>query len=110
MNFDSNVTQKSMHVAAVSYVDDNDLVTDGVNVEEKMNKGVNIFNSLHEATGGLVEEKKSKLFAYQWKVRSGRKVIYNKEKKICMQDAELKQIDCKKQERTLGVMISPALI
>ena len=110
MNFDSNVTQKSMHVAAVSYVDDNDLVTDGVNVEDKMNKGVNTFNSSHEATGGLVEEKKSKFFAHQWKVRSGRKVIDNKEKKTCMQDAELKQIDCKKQERTLGAMISPALI
>jgi len=110
MNFQSRVFNESIQVAAVSYVDDNDLVSDGDNAAEKMNKGVNIFSSLHEATGGLVEENKSKVYSCQWKVLSGRKVIYNNKNKIRMQEIELKHIDCKKQELTLGVMMSPALI
>ena len=80
----------------MSYVDDNDLVSDGEIIVDKMNKGVRIFHSLHEATGGCVEETKSKVYAYQWKVRSGRKVICNKDSNIYMQEIELKQINCKK--------------
>ena len=68
MNFESLISNESMQVVAVSYVDDNDLVSDGEIVVEKMNKGVHIFHSLHEATRGCVEETKSKVYAYQWKV------------------------------------------
>ena len=110
MNFESRITQESIQVAAVSYVDDNDLVSDGSNVVDKMNRSVEIFDSLHEATGGCVEESKSKVYAYQWLIRSGRKTICNNVSKIRMQGIDLKQINCKQQEKTLGVMMGPALI
>ena len=58
MNFESLISNESMQVTAVSYVDDNDLVSDGEIVVDKMNKGVYIFHSLHEATGGCIEKKK----------------------------------------------------
>ena len=56
MNFVSKLSNETAHVVAVSYVDDNDLVSDGENVVENMNKGIEIFNSMHKATGGCVEE------------------------------------------------------
>lgn len=36
MNFESRFTQESMQVAAVACADDNDLVSDGNNVVDKM--------------------------------------------------------------------------
>jgi len=77
MKFKSNISNETISVSAVVYVDDNDLVSDGQRVKEKMQTGLSLFNSLHEATGGCVEESKSKIFSYKWNVRSGRKVIRN---------------------------------
>lgn len=65
---------------------------------------------MHEATGGCVEESKSKAHACQWSIQPGRKTICNREGKIRMQEIDLKQINCKQQEKTLGVMMGPALI
>jgi len=110
MNFVSKLSNETAHVVAVSYVDDNDLVSDRENIGENMNRGIEIFNSMHEATGGCVEETKCKFFAYKWGVRSGKKVIKNMNKEILINDAKLQQIHCKNQEKTLGVVMGPALI
>ena len=110
MKFKSNISNETISVSAVVYVDDNDLVSDGQRVKEKMQTGLSLFNSLHEATGGCVEESKSKIFSYKWNVRSGRKVIRNMNGSVTLNQENLQVIDCKKQERTLGVMMGPALI
>ena len=54
-----------MPKASVAFVDDNDMVTDGENVEEIMKIITTEYNNLHSATGGYVEEEKSKFYAYQ---------------------------------------------
>ena len=59
-----------------------------------MNQSIDIFNSLHEATDGCVEELKSKVCAYQWSIQLGRKIIHNREYKIRMQEIVLKQVNC----------------
>ena len=109
MNFASKATTEREQVAAVAHADDNDLVTDGECAEENMNSGFKIFNDMNEATGGCVEEKKSKFFACKWKVRSGRKTMSNLDRKVVINESNLQQIHCKKNEKTLGVIMGPAL-
>ena len=89
MNFVSKLSNETAHIVAVSYVDDNDLVSDGENVGENMNRGIKIFNSMREVTGGCVEETKSKFFAYKWDIHSGKKIIKNINKEILINDAKL---------------------
>ena len=90
------VTQK----ASVAFVDDNDMVTDGENVEENMKIITTEYNNLHATTGGYIEEEKSKFYAYQWKIRSGRKIIKNMLKKVNINGKNLQQFECKKSEKT----------
>ena len=65
-----------------------------------MNRDVDTFNSMHEVTGGCVEENKSKFFSHEWNVRSGRKIALNKDRNIIMNETNLQQIHCKKQKNS----------
>jgi len=77
MIISSNVSDLSVQRVSVAFVNDNDLVTDREDAEEKMGRIVTTYNDLHSAMGGYIEENKSKYFSYQWKIRSGYKVIKN---------------------------------
>ena len=57
------------------------------------------YNDLYTATGRYVEEEKSKYYAYQWVIRSGKKELRNIEKIVKINGKELKQVDCKKNEK-----------
>jgi len=54
--------------AAVGFVDDNDLIENGEKVNEDMQIMLNKYNDVHAATGGHIEEEKTKCYA--WKHRS----------------------------------------
>ena len=109
MQFESKVYGEIILKVSVAFVDDNDMVADGEEVEEDMKVILNDYNDLHSATGGHIEEQKSKYYAYQWVIRSGRKVIKNIDKTAEINNTTLLQIDCEKSEKTLGVMMGPAL-
>ena len=109
MNINSNVTNETVQKAAVSYVDDNDYVTDGEDAKRKMNQILKICDDLHTATGGNLQEEKSKFFAYKWGWRSGIKHIKDVQIEIEVNGKKLAQEKCKDSEKTLGVMMSPSL-
>ena len=50
----------------VVFVDDIDLVTDSIDAESKIQIILSIYNELYLATGGYIEEKKSKFFSWKW--------------------------------------------
>ena len=64
-NFKSNAVNQTTPIAAVACIDNNDLVSDGQLVQEKMQSELSMFNSMHEATGGCAEESKSKMFSHK---------------------------------------------
>ena len=73
MKIKSRVCNDTMQKVAVAFVDDNDMISDGDEAQGKMNFIVTEYNDLHMATGGYMEEEKSKYYAYQWIIKSGKK-------------------------------------
>ena len=57
--------------ASVSFVDDTDLTIDGDNAQEQMQRIVNLYNQLHTAIGGKIQEEKSKFFSWKWVWKQG---------------------------------------
>jgi len=64
---------------------------------------------LHAATGGKIEGSKTKYFAWQWKIKQGKKILYPVNVKLKVKQQEINQIDVNKCERTIGVHIGPSL-
>ena len=58
IKFKSGLTNQSSQIVAVMFVDDADMITDGVEAEMKMKKILTKCDNLHAATGGKIEEKK----------------------------------------------------
>ena len=67
--FLSLVTLAKVICSAISFVDDNDLVVDGKQVLRKIQSILNIYIILYMATGGKMQEEKTKFYYWQW-VRS----------------------------------------
>ena len=65
MMIQSKVYGDRIQKVSVIFVDNNDIVTDGDEVEEKMKIITTDYNDLYTATGGYVEEEKSKYYTYQ---------------------------------------------
>ena len=74
-----------------------------------MGRIITIYNDLHLATGGYIEENKSKYFSCQWKIRSGHKVIKNIDREVEINHLKLQQINYNKNEKTLGIIMGPSL-
>ena len=89
MKFESQVNGDIILKVSVAFVDDNDMVADGEDVEEDMKTILDDYNNLHSATGGYIEEQKSKFYTYQWKIRLGKKVIQNVQKMVEINDSKL---------------------
>jgi len=56
----------SILYSSVSFVDDTDLAVDRDNAPEEMQLMINLYNTLHTATGGKIQEEKSKYFSWIW--------------------------------------------
>ena len=69
-----------------------------------------IYNELYSATGGYIEDKKCKYYAWIWKQKQGNKIIVNKKVDIEVNNKKVKGISCDKSERILGVHMSLSLI
>ena len=50
---------------SVAFADDNGMVIGGCDSENKMEMILNIHDDLHSATGGCIEEEKSKYYAWK---------------------------------------------
>jgi hypothetical protein len=109
MMLQSRIYDDKIQKVAVAFVDDNDMMSDGEEVGEKMKIITTEYNDLYTASGGYVEEAKSKYYAYQWVIKAGKKVIVNIEEKVEINSKELKRVDCKMNIKTLGMMIGPVL-
>ena len=73
MKFGSKLTKVMEFIAAIAFVDDTDLVAEGNDGEQMMLEMLQTYDDLHTATGGLIEQNKSKYFAWKWKWRQGNK-------------------------------------
>lgn len=69
VKFESVISNKIEQCVAVSFVDDNNLATDGKNVEVIIQEIIDLYEMLHMATGGEIEGSKTKYFAWQQKIK-----------------------------------------
>jgi len=109
MKFKSKMSQLEMLMSAIAFVDDVDLVADGKEVEKKMIEMLQTYDDLHTATGGLIEQSKSKYFAWKWKWKQGNKIIEDIKVNISINNVKVNEVSCKKSEKTLGVHLSPSM-
>ena len=58
----SGLNNETIQIVTVMFVDDADMITEGVEAEKKMKRILKMYNDLHSATGGEIEEKKCKFF------------------------------------------------
>jgi len=109
IEFLSKTTQVNTLVAAVLFVDDNDLAVDGDNSKVRMQKMVDLHDTLYKATGGFSQEEKSKFYSWKWVWQQGRKRMKVVKVVIKINDKLIKQLGPKDEEKTLGVNIDPSL-
>ena len=64
---------------------------------------------MHTATGGLIEQSKSKYFAWMWKWKQGQKKIEEIAVNVSVNNIKVKEVSCEKSEKTLGVHLSPSM-
>ena len=110
ITFKSGLTCQSVQIVAVMFVDDADMITEGVEAQDKMKRILKMHDDLHSATGGKIEEKKCKFFAWKYFWKQEKIEIQNEIIDLEINEIKVQQIDSKKSERSLGVCISPALV
>lgn len=66
-------------------------------------------DDLHAAAGGLIEQSKSKYFAWKWKWKQENKIIEDIKVNININNVKVNEVSCKKSEKTLGVRISSSI-
>jgi len=64
MKLKSHITSIKELITAVLFVDDTDMIEEGDEAEENMQEMLKIYNRLYSATGGYIENKKCKYFAW----------------------------------------------
>ena len=62
MKFKSKLIELRILISTIAFVDDTDLVAEGNDVEQMIVDILQTQNNLHTATGGLIEQDKSKYF------------------------------------------------
>lgn len=65
--------------------------------------------NLHEATGGRIQEDKSQMFAWQWKLENGEQHIECKQNRLSAHEKQVKQMKIDECVHTLGVIMGPSL-
>ena len=109
MKFESKLTKEMVLIAAIAFVDDADLLAEGTDSESMMQLMLKTHDDLHAATGGYIEQDKSKFYAWKWKWRQGNKVIKDEKVTLEVNEKILKPTLSKQSERTLGVHMNPSL-
>jgi len=109
IEFLSKTTQVNTLVAAVSFVDNNDLAVDGDNSKVRMQKIVDLYDTLYKAIGGFSQEEKSKFYSWKWVWQQGRKRMKVVKVVIKINNKPIKQLGPKDEEKTLGINIGPSL-
>ena len=61
----------------MAFVDDTDLITEGLNAFQLIQQILDMYNRLYGATGGYVQEDKTTYFAWKWCWKKGEKIIKN---------------------------------
>ena len=110
ITFKSGLTCQSVQIVAVMFVDDADMITEGVEAQDKMKRILKMHDDLHSATGRKIEEKKCKFFAWKYFWKQGKIETQNEIIDLEANEIKVQQIDSKKSERSLGVYVSPALV
>jgi len=110
MEFVSGLTNEMIQIVAVMFVDDADMITEGVEAKMKMMRILKMYDDLHSVTGGKIEENKCKFFTWVYVWKQGRREIKNVVVEIEVNGIKVQQVDYKQSERSLGVHISPALV
>ena len=102
-------TNRIIQRVAIAFVDDTDFYTNGNEVRTKMQRIMNIYTSLYEATGGKVQQVKIVLYCWQWKYVQGKQIIERIDTEIVVHGQEIKQLAVDESTRTLGVYLNPTL-
>ena len=109
MKFTAPIREEEEQYVSISFVDDTDLITEGDDSEDKMQEIINSYESLHEATGGKIEGRKTKYYAWKWKLGQGRRVMHQVKIKLKINGQTLEQLNVKETKKTLGTCIGPSL-
>ena len=107
--FKSSTKGVTVDKVAAMFVDDAHLVAQGKDATNNVEEMLKTYEILHSATGGRVQEEKSKCFVWRHRWKQGGKEIVNMNEKTQLNNVELKQIDSRKCERTLGVHVGPSM-
>jgi len=107
--FKSNLTHLKEQCVSVSFVDDTDFVSEGQDHESKMMRIVKSYHQLYSATGGQIEISKSKLYAWKWIRRQGRKEIKQIRAKISIENDEIEQLPIHQSIKSLGIWMEPSM-
>jgi len=94
---------------AIAFVDDTDFYANGEEYESNMQKIMENYTTLYEATGGQIQESKVMFYCWEWKYINGKQQITQQEAEIAVRDEKIKSIPINEATRTLGVHINPAL-
>jgi len=90
-------------------VDDTDLVVDGDNATEEMQLMLNLYDTLHTATGGKIQEQKSSFFSWIWVWAQSHKRIKNVDINLSINNSSIQQNHVSEDKKTLGVQMSPSM-
>ena len=102
-------TLKELCTVAIGFVDDGDLVEDGMHANVDVQELLNVCNCMHVATGGHIEEAKTKYYAWKHRWKQGEKVLKRIPTELWLNGKKLVELDFNESQRTLGVCINPAL-
>ena len=78
-------------------------------MKENIQNIIQIYTRLYEATGGLVEVKKSFYYVWQWSSSGVKEKIKTINMDIEINGVKLKQLGTKDTIRILGLFINPSL-
>ena len=104
--FLSVITYASILCSSISFVDDTDLVADGTNATPKIQQMLNLYNKLHTAIGGKIQEQKSSFFSWIWVWAQGQKRIKNVNINLSINNSSIQQNHVSEDKKTLGVQMS----
>ena len=94
---------------SVAYVDDNDLMMNRKEVNNKMQLLLNVYNKLYRVTGGYIEDQKTNYYRWKWHWKQGEKVMKRIKIELWLNEKRLNEIIHTESVKSLGIYINPAL-
>ena len=100
---------KKIRRMQITYVDDTDFFSNGKYCIKQIQKIIDMYVRLYEATGAKVQEEKVKFYCWRYKMVEGKHVIEQIEVVVYIHRKQIIQIDVDKSTRTLGVHVTLTL-